>query len=139
MLPATFNPETIDKGVFGHTKIIPCEIYDIPVTAEQKAVFDALINHFIVNRKKYSYNTLGLFLIPLRINYSRKNKYLCSQFVAHVLDVMGFELGKPVFMFTPEDFRIVFKEHLIYQGELKEFVHNVKSGLSLQGNLVGNS
>jgi hypothetical protein len=97
-IPATFNVEVVGKGVLGMFNYIPCEIYEIPVTFEQKKKFELLIEHFKTNRKKYSYNYLGLGSILLKIKYKNKNKFLCSQFTAYILQQIGIELKKTCFI-----------------------------------------
>lgn len=93
-LPATFNKEIVGKGTLGKFSSIPCEIYQIPVTHEQKAAYQNIIKHFIDNRNIYSYNILGLIAVYLNIEWKRKKNFLCSQFVAFTMDKIGIPLKK---------------------------------------------
>jgi hypothetical protein len=120
-IPATFNKEVTTVGVWGHMKHIPCELYELEVTEEQKAVFDGIIDEFRKNRKKYAYNIIGIAALYWGINWKRENKFLCSQFCAHVLDKMGIKLNKPVFLHIPEDFRHIEDFKLVYEGNLKDY------------------
>ncbi len=83
-LPATFNKEIIGEGTFGQYGFIPCEIYRIPVTKEQKEMYNRVINHFSQNRNIYSYNVLGLLAVYLNIEWKRK-KALSVHSLSHTL------------------------------------------------------
>lgn len=125
-LPATFNREVIGKGTLGKFNNIPCEVYRIPVTYEQKKLFMKNLEHFKTNRQCYSYNCIGLGLMFFHIKYKRKNKFVCSQFVGHIMEKSGINLNikKPVCLRTPEDFRHIESAELIYRGELNHFKDN---------------
>lgn len=124
-LPATFNKEIVGKGTLGKFSSIPCEIYQIPVTHEQKAAYQNIIKHFIDNRNIYSYNILGLIAVYLNIEWKRKKNFLCSQFVAFTMDKIGIPLKKPFCLYTPDDFRDFPGATKIYHGELNSFYHNI--------------
>ncbi|MBP3380543.1 MAG: hypothetical protein J6K77_06755 [Ruminococcus sp.] len=126
-LPATFNKETVGKGTLGKFGYIPCEIYRIEVTAEQKEEYFRIIKHFSDNRKAYSYNILGLIPMYLNIPWKRKNSFVCSQFVAYTLDQIGIPLDKPFTLYTPDDFRRFPGAQLYYAGELNTFYDEVRS------------
>ena len=88
-LPATFNKEIVGEGTLGQFGTIPCEIYRVPVTAEQKQKYDKVIRHFADNRNVYSYNLLGLLAVYFNIEWHRKKSFVCSQFVAYTMDKIG--------------------------------------------------
>ena len=43
-LPATFNKEIVGKGTLGKFSFIPCEIYKLDVTEEQKNALKKILN-----------------------------------------------------------------------------------------------
>lgn len=120
-LPAGFNQEIVGEGTLGLFSNIPCEIYKLPVTAEQKENFHRILEHFKKYRNYYSYNILGFWSIPFRLHIERKNKFVCSQFVAHIISESGIYLNKPVCMYSPEDLRHLPNARLIYRGELNDY------------------
>ena len=122
-LPATFNKEIVGKGTLGKFSFIPCEIYKLDVTEEQKECFEKNLEFFKNNRDCFSYNCIGLGLIFLHIAFKRKNKFVCSQFVGHIMEKSGINLDipKPVCLHTPEDFRHIKSAQLIYKGDLNKF------------------
>ncbi len=122
-LPATFNKEIIGKGTLGKFNLIPCELYRIPVTAEQKKRFSENLEYFKQNRECFSYNCIGLGFIFFNIAFKRKNKFVCSQFVGYILEKSGINSGikKPFCLQTPEDFRHIPNAELIYRGNLNNY------------------
>ncbi len=126
-LPATFNREIVGEGTLGQYSFIPCEIYRIPVTHEQKEKYNSIVQHFSDNRNVYSYNVLGLFAIYFNIEWKREKSFVCSQFVAYTMEKIGLKLQKPFSLYTPDDFRSYPDATLIYSGELNTFYYGVQS------------
>lgn len=124
-LPATFNKEIVGKGTLGLFGYIPCEIYRIKVTHEQKEKYNKIIKHFIDNRHIYSYNLLGLIAVFFNINWERNNSFVCSQFVAYTISQIGIPLEKPFTLYKPDDFRHFPNADLFYAGELNCFYDSI--------------
>jgi len=122
-LPAGFNQEIVGQGTLGKFSYIPCEIYEIPVTRDQKYRFYAILEHFKQYRNQYSYNIMGFWSIPFSLHIERKNKFVCSQFVAYIINEAGVNLNKPVWMYSPEDLRHLPNARLVYRGELNEYYY----------------
>lgn len=135
-LPATFNKEIIGQGTLGLYNNIPCEIYEVPVTTEQKHEFEKIMHHFSIFRNSYSYNILGLIAIFMKISWSRKNRFLCSQFVAHTFVKLGIPLSKSPCLYTPDDFRYLPNAKLIYQGELNHWYFEISPLANQTTNLI---
>ncbi|MBR4200216.1 MAG: hypothetical protein IKQ91_02930 [Oscillospiraceae bacterium] len=123
-LPATFNLEMIGEGTLGKFDNIPCEIYEVPLTEEQYAHYECMIEHFITCRKLYSYSLLGLLRVKLQIESELQNKFVCSQFVAYVLEECGVKLEKPPCLYSPDDLRYIPDAKLVYRGELNKYYHD---------------
>lgn len=120
-LPATFNPEYIGQGTLGKFSVIPCEIYEIPVSEEQYSAFLQLIDHFQACRKQYSYSLIGLLRVKMQIEKELSRKFVCSQFVAYVLHECGIQLDKPPCLYSPDDLRYLPQAKLVYRGELNRY------------------
>lgn len=135
-LPATFNKEVVGKGTLGKFEFIPCEIYKIPVTPEQKHEYEEIIHHFIQNNNIYSYNILGIIAIYFNIEWNRKRNFLCSQFVAYTMDKIGIHLEKPFSLYKPDDFRHFPGATLVYTGELNSFYYDMQSEIVAHRNQI---
>ncbi len=122
-LPATFNMEEIGKGTLGRFSNIPCEIYRLEVTDKQKNQLEKQLEYFKNNRESFSYNLIGLLFIFLHIAKDRKNKFVCSQFVGHIMKEaeINLDITKPSSLYTPDDFRHIKSAELIYKGDLNQF------------------
>ncbi len=120
-LPATFNEEYVGQGVFGLYDNIPCEIYEVPMTETQYREFCKQLLHFQNFRKLYSYSLFGLVSVPLQIKRELRYKFVCSQFVAYMLQECDVKLNKPASLYSPEDLRHLPTAKLIYRGELNKY------------------
>ena len=121
-LPAGFSREKINAGVFEMFSSVPCEVFAIKVTDEQLEKYNSLITHFIVNKKIYSYNVLGLFAMAFGLRLGRKNTFVCSHFVAHVLTQIGVaQFEKDIALVRPDDFRHLPNAELVYEGDIKKY------------------
>ncbi len=132
--PATFKEELIGQGVLGHFPEIPCEIYRLPVTQGQYSRSMELIDHFLECRKSYSYNYMGLLRVRLQIEKELSNKFVCSQFVAYMLEECGIELEKAASLYSPDDLRFLPQAELVYRGELNRYYEEQRSLAEMQGN-----
>lgn len=121
-LPGCFMSERIDGGFMGKDPKTPCALYCVDVTDE---VFENTYNSVMEiqsRREEYSYNYLGLFLCWFGIEKQRKNKFFCSEFVAHTLSASGaVALEKPPSLFRPMDFRKISDLRLVYEGNIGDF------------------
>lgn len=135
-LPATFNREIVGEGTLGHFGYIPCEIYRIKVTYEQKKKYNKIIKHFANHRGIYSYNLLGLIAVYFNINWKRTHSFVCSQFVAYTMDKIGIPLEKPFSLYIPDDFRNFPGADLYYAGELNCFYNEITKNKAVQKRLT---
>lgn len=124
-LPASFNEECIGQGVFGLFSYIPCEIYEIPLSEEQYQHFKDQLDHFVNCREQYSYSLSSLVSIPLQIKRQLRYKFVCSQFVAYMLQECDMTLEKPASLYSPEDLRHLPTAKLIYRGELNSYYSSI--------------
>lgn len=70
-----------------HADIITDSIcYKLDVTKEEHERVTDLINEFQEKRFLWKYDMIGLVLCILRIPHKRKTHYICSQFVAELLE-----------------------------------------------------
>lgn len=60
--------------------------YELDVTKEEHENMTSLINEFQKERFSWKYDSLGLILTILHIPHKRKKHYICSQFVAELLE-----------------------------------------------------
>lgn len=117
-----FVKERMDQGVFFHQKETKCVLYKLTVNEEQYSQILRIIYQFESFSANYKYNLLGIFAIAINMRLKRDNAYTCSQFVATVLKMGGFELlNKSPELMRPDDFLEIPMLELIYEGKLHEY------------------
>ena len=121
-LPGGFVSENVNEGIFNIYTHIPCEIYKFQVTEEQFCEYKLMIHHFNKNSAVYAYNILGFLTIPCGISFQRRTHFVCSQFVAYILQSCKIaDFKKDTSLVTPEDFRHLDNASLEYSGNIKNF------------------
>lgn len=119
-----FVQESIHNGTFKRFKNTEAAVYEINITEEEWYNLKTNIAAMYENRKKYSYNYIGLILAAFRIKYKKQNHYYCSEFVkdilvqTNVVDENSFyKIVKPI------DFTKLNNVEQIYEGKLASFEH----------------
>lgn len=95
-----------------------CIIYRVDVTEEQYDAARRLVGWMEQFQEIYRYDFLGIALRFLGFPVTFTNRYVCSYFVAYVLEYAGiFRFAKPACLVQPKDFYALdgFKE--IYRGK----------------------
>lgn len=117
-----FVKERMDQGVFYHQKETKCVLYKLTVNEEQYSQILRVIYQFESFSASYKYNLMGIFAIAINMRLKRDNAFTCSQFVATVLKMSGFEfLKKCPELMRPDDFLDLPSLELIYEGKLHEY------------------
>ncbi len=94
-----------------------CRIFELEVTEEKYENIKNIIDDMEKNREKYKYDYLGIFLRFLRIPISLKNKYVCSNFLAEVLEKANiYKFNKKACFIKPKDFEDIKELKEIYEG-----------------------
>ena len=88
----------------------------------------AEVEGFMINNEQYKFSILGTFACKLGIEWKRKNKYFCSQFVAEILNRSGAaKLPKAASLMRPMDCAELEGMNLVFEGnigQLKETIRN---------------
>ncbi|MGN0143432.1 MAG: hypothetical protein ACI398_00520 [Clostridium sp.] len=121
-LIAGFVKEDINSGIYKIYDNTLCEIYRLKITDEQYKALEESINEFKNNESEYKYNFAGLIAILFNIPYHRPKHYVCSQFVAYVLQQSNvIEFDKHFTLVRPYDFKSLSGLDLVYSGKLCEY------------------
>lgn len=114
MFPAGFIVEGVDSGFFALHPDVPAAVYRLPVTPEQMALIRQRLAPFLAQPKKYKYSVLNLLTQQFGIAWARPTKYVCSAFIATLLEGI-LDTGKPATLVFPHDFQHLGLE-LVYEG-----------------------
>lgn len=94
-----------------------CRIYELEITEEQYLQVKDYLTYMEANKEMYKYDFLGVFLRTFNIPVSFKNYYVCSQFVAEVLEKFDiYKFKKDTFYVVPRDFEMIDGIKEIYSG-----------------------
>ena len=125
---AGFIEETPKGGMFERKPKTECSVYALPVTQEQYHLLLENLSPFLLEPERYRYNFLGLPFIWMGVPFQRKYHYVCSQFVALLLQESGIvDNNRPSSLMRPYDFAKIETAELIYQGKLKDYCSDTKT------------
>lgn len=99
---------------FKNTK---CRIYELEVSHEQYNSVESKLYEMEQRSREYKYDFWGIGMRLLKIPVTFKNKYVCSYFVAELLETSGIcTFGKQVCLTVPKDFEQIKGANKIYEG-----------------------
>ncbi len=115
-----FKKEDINEGIYKFWDTLPGAIIEVEVSKDQYEVAKEILEKFIENSELYKYNYRGLIHCLLNKEVLSENRFLCSEFVYHILKESGAvdlkisrNLVRPQSLFNIEG-------NLVYEGNLKE-------------------
>lgn len=117
-----FVVENMNGEFFEKFDKTECRIYKFKITEEKYQLLVDTIAEYEKNPSKYNYDIIGLLLRFFKIKIKRKNHYVCSQFVAEVIDKSSiYKFNKPFEFVKPKDFDDLSNKEIAYVGRLKEY------------------
>lgn len=116
------NPGTGVFQKYADTTI--CCIYELSVTQQQYDAIISTVGTFLQEQEKYKYNFMGLVAMKMNIPLYRKHHFVCSQFVAYVLENAGaVDFEKQSMLVVPQDFTEVENITEVYTGNLSQYYY----------------
>lgn len=95
-----------------------CRIYELEIDESQYTLIKDELNHMKQNKNIYKYDFLGMFLRLFYIPVSFKDHYVCSQFVAELLEKSNiYKFDKKTCFIKPKDFEKIDGIKEIYSGQ----------------------
>lgn len=117
-----FVRESINYGTFKRFWNTDVVVMKIPVEKEVYLKMEEFLEKMYLEKNKYKYNYMGLFLAAIPICYTSENHYYCSEFVRDVL--IRFQIvqeGEFSRIVKPIQFLENFEQQVIYSGKLRNF------------------
>lgn len=116
-----FVIEDIDGKFFNRFYKTKCRIYKLTISEEQYNSLKNILLDFEKNKNEYKYDFLGILLKLFYIPIERKKYFVCTHFIAEVLDQAKiYQFAKPNVLIRPRDFENIDNSTEIYIGLLKE-------------------
>lgn len=112
--------ENIHSGIFAKSGMkSKITVFEIPVSRKQFKTIRNLMMDYWKKRQNLKYDFAGLFFMLLTgKGIKRKNRYICSHWVAEVLEksnIYNFSEKKPKDI-RPLDYYDIFRKNIIYEG-----------------------
>ncbi len=125
---AGFVEENINEGLYAIRTNTRCRVYSLYVTNEQYNDLYKNILEVSNNRDKYDYDVLALIYLSRNKARETKYKYVCSHFVASMLEKSNINLfDKEACAIKPNDFFDHEGLELEYEGLLNEYTAKQES------------
>ena len=119
---AGFVEENINEGLYAIRENTMCRVYSLNVTNYQYEMLEKNIIKVSNNRKQYYYDIKGLVYLSMNKSRKKDNKYVCSNFVADMLEKSDISiLNKPSHEVKPNDFYNLEDFTLEYEGLLSDY------------------
>lgn len=119
---AGFVEENINQGLYAIRTNTMCRVYSLYVTDSQ---YDRLYENIMEvsnNREQYDYDVKALIYLSINKPRERKYKYVCSHFVADMLQKSGINIyDKNSYEVRPNDFYDLNSLCLEYEGLLSKY------------------
>lgn len=127
-----FVYETFEKGVYKKYNAYG-DIFEFSVSEEQITRLINAISDFKKEYKKYKYNFIGLPFMLFGKSFIRKYHFVCSQFVAYILEQSGiYKFDKGWSIVRPMDLLEIQNLKLIYSGDLRTYYKSfIKDSISV--------
>ena len=116
-----FIIESYDGNFFSKYIKTKCRLYELKINDSQYKQLIETLNKYEQEPLKYNYDFIGAIGRTLHINIKRKNHYVCSQFVAEVMEQSQiYKFNKPTQFVKPRDFESLPNSEIIYDGYLND-------------------
>jgi len=120
-----FRRENYNDKYFSKFKTLPGFILEKEVTDEQFEKIIGIMDHFNSNQNDYHYSFKKLFSNAIDKISDSENGFICSEFVAYVLQESGvINFSLPLSLIRPQ---ILFKELIrnraiaVYRGDIRKY------------------
>lgn len=119
-----FRKESYVEGYYGRYKTLPGFVLKIEVTDEQYNKVINILREFVQNDKRYHYSVIKLLSNIVDIKVQDDNGFICSEFVAYVLQGAGIaKFDKPLNLVRPQTLLDTISANIIYQGDMKKYCY----------------
>ena len=120
ILDSGFSIEKKEGEFFKKFNKTRCKIYELEISDEKYENLKEVLKEMELNIDTYKYDFLGIVVRFFKIPVTFKNKYVCSYFVASVLEKSNIcKFDKEVCFIKPKDFENIKGMKEIYIGEYK--------------------
>jgi hypothetical protein len=114
--------ESLDRFTLKTEEPVPTVIFRIPVKSEQYAFISNLINNMLDNTD-YVYNLFSVLSQPVFKGFATKHAFSCIEFVAYILQYLGYLKNKKACKYKPDDLLIELDEYVYNLTDVRNIIH----------------
>jgi len=113
-----FVVEQKDGAFFQKFNQTKCKIYEVNITEKQYKKVRKILKRMEHHQELYQYDFIGIVCRFFKIPVTFKNKYVCSYFVASLLEKAKiYDFEKETYFIAPKDFESIPFLNEIYHGK----------------------
>lgn len=113
--------ESLDRYTLNKNRLVPTEVFEIEVSDEQYETIQKTITQ-VLKDPEYIYNLFSVISYPITGGFATPKSFHCTEFVIHLLQTIGYPLDKPAYQYRPDDLANALHPHLIFKGDLKDYM-----------------
>ena len=123
VLNGGFTIEEQNGEFFNRFNKTICKICELKVSDKQYYKIKKSIHKMVRNKEQYKYDLMGAIFRYFKIPVKRKNKYVCSNFLAYLLENNGiYQFDKQTCFVKPKDIAKITTLEEIYSGYYKLYI-----------------
>ena len=111
--------ESLDRFTLRRDISVPVIVFKIPVTNEQYEEIHGKVEEMLYN-KKYVYNLFSVLSHPFTKGFTVKHAFSCIEFVAYILQYLGFLLEKPACKYKPDDLIEELDQYIYKKDDIRQ-------------------
>lgn len=112
--------ETTDRYLVNGKRGVPILVYKLPVTEEELDWIRGTIDEIMAD-PQFVYNFFSVLTYPVLGGFSTYKAFSCIEFVAYILQHLGYDIEKPLFEYRPDDLQPLLEDYLCYDGSLQNY------------------
>ncbi len=120
--------ESLIRYTLQSTESVPVEVFKISVSEEEYNNIENAINK-MANNPEYMYNLFSVLSYPLTKGFCVNNTFTCVEFIAYILQGLGYLNNKRRCQYTPDDLASELSEYCIYKGDVRGCLPNTNDGM----------
>lgn len=110
--------ETLERYTLRKAVPVPVAVFKLDVTPAQYCWVKETVNS-ILNDPEYMYNLISVLSYPITKGFETYKAYSCIEFVAYILNHLGYILPMPAYQCTPDDLNKLLKDKKVYEGDIR--------------------
>jgi len=118
LLVARLVPESLERYTLRKNTPVPIVVFRLDVSDEQYNWVKDTINS-IQNDPEYMYNLFSVIFYPFIKGFKTYKAFSCVEFVAYILNHLGYSLNKPRYRCTPDDLLAMLSDKIVYEGDIR--------------------